>query len=309
VTAAPEIPTAYHGYDASTAPKGMLRHVKPILGYPGVIARNTTLLANFLRRDLFGRFRGSLLGIVWVLLQPLFLFAIYFFVFGYLFAARTQTGPNVSFALYLFSGIIVFSSFTEATTRACNLVLENGNLVKKVAFPCELLPIPSILVSMIVYLVGALIVFVIGFSQDQLALSWDMLAWPLVLGVHFLFSLGFGLFLACTQVFLRDTTHLYSIFQQAWFFLSPVFWPYHMLEGKLGTLAWIVEVNPMYPLIQAHRLALGYGYDHANMRTIAGEPLPSVWYHLGLASLWAVVFLVIGYSFFMSRKRKFSDLV
>ncbi|MCA8958076.1 MAG: ABC transporter permease [Planctomycetes bacterium] len=317
-----------HSYDAATATRGMLRHAVPLFGYPGVIASHTTILANFFRRDLLGRFRGSFLGVFWVLVQPIFLFAIYFFVFGFLFAHRAMTGADkVEFALYLFSGILAYTSFNEATTRSCNVVLENGNLVKKVAFPCELLPIPSILVSMIVYAVGAAVLLSVGLSMGQLRLGWSTAALPLVLLVHFVMTLGFGLLLATLQVLVRDTIHLYTIFSQAWFFLSPVFWAHSLLEGKLlenGLERWafVLELNPLYPLIQAHRLALGFGPDHNQMRHVVmaknaagevsfstGAPLPDVWYYLGYAAIWATVMLVIGYSFFMSRKRKFSDLV
>jgi len=81
-----------HTYDAAIAPRGMLKHFLPIFGYPRVIAENTTILSNFFRRDLLGRFRGSFLGLFWVLIQPIFLFAIYFMVFGFLFAPRSAGG-------------------------------------------------------------------------------------------------------------------------------------------------------------------------------------------------------------------------
>ena len=291
----------------------MFKHILPIFGYPAVIAQNTTLLANFFRRDLLGRFRGSFLGLFWVLLQPMFLFAIYYFVFGYLFAARGTDRPKVEFALYLFAGIIAYNSFSESTIRACNVIIENGNLIKKVAFPCELLPIPAILVSVIVYLVGAIVFLTVGFAQGQIEVSSAMLALPVVLVVHVAMCLGFGLLLGCLQVLVRDTSHLYTILTQAWFFLSPVFWPHRMLERKLEEFipgsSWVLELNPLYALIQAHRLALGFSSSHPEMCYISGTALPSVWYHVGCAALWASFFLVLGYSFFTSRKSKFADLV
>jgi len=324
-------PELLHTYDAATNPKGILRHLTPLIGYPGVIASNTTLIANFFRRDLLGRFRGSFLGLFWVLVQPIFLFAIYFMVFGFLFAPKGQTGAaSVEFAIYLFGGIIAYSSFSESTTRSCNTVLENGNLVKKVRFPCELLPISNILVALIVYAVGAVVLLCVGLSLGQITVGAHMLVLPLVALVHFTMCLGVGLLLATLQVLVRDTVHLYTIAQQAWFFLSPVFWPYSMIQGKLldyglGQWSWLIEFNPLYGLVQSHRQALGFGHDHIQMQryvmTPAGEhvpmvdghhvveSLPGLWYHLGLASGWSLLFLLIGYSFFMSRKNKFSDLV
>ena len=287
----------------------MGRHILSLCQYPAVVANNWTLIANFFRRDLLGRFRGSLLGIFWVLVQPIFLFAIYYFVFGFLLGPKTGTGgPDVGFAFYLFSGIVAFTAMTESTTRSCNVILENGNLVKKVAFPCELLPVPNILVSLIVYAVGVTVLMSTGLWQSQINPGIELLVWPLVLVVHCAMCLGLGLLLACLQVLMRDTFHLYSIGQQAWFFLSPVFWPLALFEGKLGEHAWVVELNPMYSLIQAHRYVFGFG-GHDYMLHADGTPLPGIWYHLGFAALWATFFLVIGYSFFMSRKNKFADLV
>ena len=309
----------------------MLRHVLPLFGYPKVIAGNTTLIANFFRRDLMGRFRGSFLGLFWVLVQPIFMFAIYFMVFGFLFAPKGQSGmASVEFAVYLFGGIIAFSAFSESTTRSCNCVLENGNLVKKVRFPCELLPVSNILVSLIVYCVGAMVMVTVGLLVGQVTIGAHMLALPLVCLVQFCMCLGFGLLLATLQVLIRDTVHLYTIAQQAWFFLSPVFWPYSMIQGKLldhglGHWAWLIEANPLYGLVQSHRLALGFGVEHTQMQRfkmsasgehlplVDGQPvteaLPGLWYNLGLASAWSALFLLVGYSFFMSRKSKFSDLV
>lgn len=299
--------TPIQHYSAAAAKRGILHHVLPVLGYPGVMARNGGLIWNFFRRELLGRFRGSLLGIFWVLVQPIFLFAIFFLVFGFLFAPRGASGgPDVWFALYLFSGIIAYSSFSEATIRSCGVVVENGNLVKKVAFPSELLPVSQVLVSMMVYFVGAIVLLAIGLPSHKMSLGLDFLAWPALVVVQSAMALGLGLFLACLHVFLRDTLHLYTIFSQAWFFISPCFWAPYQLHAKLADYWWLFTLNPLYPLILAHREVLGIGLARPGMA--AGVP-GGVWHHIGVAAIWAVAFLVVGYSFFASRKRRFADLV
>ncbi len=281
----------------------MLKHVAPVLSYPVVILQHQGLIWNFFRRELLGRFHGSFLGIFWVLVQPMIMFAIYYMVFGYLFGPKAApgAGPDKAFAMYLFSGIIAFTAFSEATVRCCNVVLENGNLVKKVAFPCELLPVPHVMVATMVYLVGAAVLISVGLSIGGINLDWNLLALPLLLWVHITFSLGVGLFLAALQVFMRDASHIYGILMQAMFFLSPVFWWPEIMLSKEAIKPFfpIFQSNPVYPLLMAHRQVLG-----------VGEHVPgSLWYHLGLAAIWALVLLVGGYSFFMSRKNKFADLV
>ena len=250
-----------HHYSAAPQRGGLRRRLHGLLGYPWLMWQHRGLVWNFFRRELLGRFRGSFLGIFWVLIQPLFLFALYYLVFGYLFGPKaTATGPDLRFAFFLFAGIIAWSAFQEGTLRTCSVVVDNGNLVKKVAFPSELLPVHLVLVAMMVYLVGAAILLVIGLALGVVHPPIEILAWPLLLIVHFVFTLGFGLILATLHVFMRDTSHLYGIVSQAWMFLSPVFWPPVFLADRLSPgAAAIAEWNPAYPLIQAHRQVLGLG--------------------------------------------------
>jgi ABC-type polysaccharide/polyol phosphate export permease len=289
-------------YFAEDAPRGVLRHLLPIVRYPSVLSRHRWLIANFFRRELLGRFRGSALGIFWVLVQPLFQFAVYYLVFGMLFGNwKTGQLPDPTFAIYLFSGIIAFNALLEGTTRSCSVVLENGNLVKKVAFPSELLPVPVILVGLMVYLVAAVVCVTAGMAFGVIRPGFLLLALPLVLMVQMLLTLGIGLLLATCQVFARDTGHLWGILGMAWFFLSPIFWFPSLIREKLGDLAVVFTYNPAYPLLQCHRLAFGIRDDSGI--------LGSFWPQLGVAALWAVSFLVLGYSVFMSRRHKFADLV
>lgn len=291
-------------YSAEDAPKGVLRHVLPVVRYPGVILEHRWLIANFFRRELLGRFRGSALGIVWVLVQPLFLFAIYYTVFGVLLGPYRLGDPaSASFAIFLFSGIIAFNALLEGTTRSCTAVVDNGNLVKKVAFPSELLPVPIILVALTVYLVAAVICIVAGSALGVVQPGPLLLALPLVLAVQFVMTVGIGLLLATFHVFARDTGHLWGVLGTAWFFLTPVFWPPEIVMEKLALSSTApLALNPAYPLLQCHRLALGVVDEESFL-------LGSFWPQLGAAALWATIFLLLGYSLFMSRRHKFADLV
>lgn len=302
-------------YAVAEEPRFPWLHVGQVFGYPARIWQHRGLVWNFFRRELLGRFRGSFLGIFWVLIQPLFLFALYFLVFGFLFGPKVgPQGPDASFAFFLFAGIIAWSAFVEGAGRACSSVVDNGNLVKKVRFPCELLPVHLVAVALLVYLVGAVILIVSGLAFGVVRPDAKLLALPLLLVVQAAFTLGVGLFLAMLQVFMRDTNHLWSLGSQAWFFLSPVFWPPGFMRVQLGD-EWLdlARLNPAYPLIQAHRAVLGIGDLHVwavpdvNPGFVAvPEPL---WTNLGLAAAWAALFLVVGHTGFMAKRRKFADLV
>lgn len=289
-------------YDAATAKHGVLHQLAGIVGLPRVVWDNRYMLQNFLRRDLWIRFKGSILGFYWILLQPLFLFAVYFAVFGLLLGNwRWGQTPDPVQAVYLFTGVIVFHSLMETTTASCTAIVDQGNLVKKVAFPSEVLLVHLGLVSLVVYSVSATVCVVAGTLLGALQPGWLLLALPLVLVVQFTLTLGMGFLLANLYVFVRDTVHLWRIAAMAWMFVSPVFWERRLLDDKLppALVDWIVALNPAFSLIQVHRLALG------------GPPerLGPFWSQLGIAAAWAVAFLVVGYGVFMSRKHRFADLI
>jgi lipopolysaccharide transport system permease protein len=304
-------------YDAATAPRGMLRHVLPILGYPRVIWESRNLVANFARREFLARYRGSTLGPSWVVVQPLLMFVIYYLVFGMLFGNyRAGQAPDPNFAFYLFMGTLGFSSLSEATTNHCGVVVGNGNLVKKVAFPSEVLPLPGTLVTLSTWLVGVAVVWIgwaicaaFGLEVASMQLSWRMLLLPVTLVIQFVMILGIGLFLANLYVFVRDVRHIWGIVTMVWMFLSPVFWAPNTVVEKLGqeTADLLFACNPAYSMLMSQRMALG-----ATDAVVEGGvtlQFGDFWSHLGVSALWAAAFFVLGYSSFVSRKHKFADLV
>lgn len=294
-------------YSAAAVEHGFWQRVlQPMLGYPVLMVQHRYLLQNFFRRELLGRFRGSALGMFWVLIQPLFQFCIYFLVFGYLFG-RSGVAPSTDFALYLFTGIIAYNALAEGCMRSCSSVVENGNLVKKVAFPSELLPVHSVLVAQTVYLVGALVGLVLGLCNHVLHPDWTLLLLPVVMLVQTVFTIGLGLLLANLNVFARDVQQLWAIISMAWMFLTPVFWLPNQLKDHLGGwLQAILSFNPAYPLLQAHRIVLGARDMQINETTVQ---FGNLWLHLLVASGWALFFMALGLALFRSKKHKYADLV
>lgn len=294
-----------HIHDAATYPRSMWRHLPTVVDYPGMLWRSRWLIHNFFRRDLLSRFRGAFLGPFWVLVQPIFQFCIYFLVFGIFFGRAhlgSDEGPTTEFAIYLFAGIIMMSNHLEATNKGCGVVTNNGNLVKKIVFPSQALPVPTCMVALVLYLFGAAVCLIIGTLLDDLRPGWLLLALPLVMVTWFVLMVGVGMVLGTLQVFARDTKNLFGLASMAWFFTSPVFWKPQMILGQFPTLGLVwFKINPMYSLLMAQRYCLGWYKE-------TGDPW-GFWSHLGTAAAWAVFWFLLGYALFTSRRHKFADLV
>ncbi len=256
----------------------------------------------FTTRELLSRFHGSALGIGWVLIHPLFLFGVYYFVFGTIMG-RGAGGNKLEFALYLFTGMFAFHSVAGATNGSLSSVVSNGNLVRKVAFPCELLPLIPVLVETVVMLVGLAAGVAVGIAAGILKPGWELALLPWFLVILIGFSTGLGLLLSNLNVFWRDVRHIYQIITTAWFFVSPCFWTPDFLEKSVP--AWArapMNVNPLYHLLIAERQI--FGFREASLG-LAG----SVVANLLIASGWAIAALVIGYGAFMTNKHQYADLI
>lgn len=309
------IPQIVHHYSAETSPRSFWAYLD-VSGFPLRVWRARAVVKNFFRRELMSRFHGSYGGIGWVLVQPIFQFCVYFMVFGILFAKSSELashGPDPTYAIYLFAGILLWGGMIEGTNGALRSVIASGNLVKKVAFPCEMLPLTPVAVSVTVYVVGSLVMFALGLIFHVAQVTPALAAWPLLIFDMLLFGTGLGMFLAASNVFVRDIQQLYAIISQAWFFLSPVFWTLPTIQEKADALhvPWLTDVfaaNPMFALLLVQRQVFGLGLDMPPQKYAGYFPF-SLGESLAIATAWGVVMFAIGHAFFLSRRHKFADLV
>ena len=184
------------------------------------------LIYNLIKREVIGRYRGSVMGLFWSFFNPVLMLVVYTFVFSVVFKARWAGGTDSrsEFALVLFAGLMVYNLFSECINRSPGLVLGNMNYVKKVVFPLEILPVVAIgsatfhlLISLFVWLIFYLLLF--GIPQISVLLL------PIVLMPFFLLILGFSWFLASLGVYLRDVSQIVGVLTTALMFLSPIFYP------------------------------------------------------------------------------------
>ncbi len=208
------------------------------------------LLKELVRRDVKTKYRRSVLGILWSVLNPLGMMIIMSIVFSHVFRANIENFP-----VYLMCGQLIFNFFNEASTIAMSAILENAALIKKVYVPKYLFPVSKVC-SCFVNLVTSFIALVIVIIATGTPLSWTVILVVLPVLYVFLFSLGMGLLLSALVVTFRDLQHLYGVLITAWLYLTPIFYPIDMLPNWVKH---IVHMNPIANIIEMFRDVVMYG--------------------------------------------------
>jgi len=266
--------------------------------HPGMVVRsfwhNRYLIWQMTRRDVTGRYRGSMMGLLWSLMTPLLMLAVYTFVFGIIFPARVggQSAGMADFAVFLFSGLIIHGLFSECVTRAPGLVLGNVNYVKKVVFPLEILPW-TVAGSALFHAAISVLVLLVFYGAHHAVLHWTVLFLPLILLPFILMVTGFSWFLASLGVFVRDVGQAIGIISTAMLFLSPVF---YRLESIPAQWRDFLYLNPLTFIIGQTRAIL-----------LRGE-MPD-WSGLGLYTALSIVIAWLGLVWFQKTRKGFADVL
>ena len=257
--------------------------------------RNRQLIVQMTKREVVGRYKGSALGLAWSFFNPVFMLAVYTFVFSVVFKARWGVGGEESktqFAVVLFVGMIVHGLFAEVLNRAPGLILGNVNYVKKVVFPLEILPVISMMAALFHSLIS-LGVLLTAFAIFNGYLHWTAVFTPLVLLPLIVLTLGFAWMLASLGVFLRDVGQAIGMVTMVMLFLAPIFYPVTALPEQFRP--WIM-VNPLTFIIEQAREVLIWGH------------LPN-WMGLGIYTLVATLIAWVGYAWFQKTRKGFADVL
>jgi lipopolysaccharide transport system permease protein len=259
------------------------------------LRQHGALIQQFTVRDVLGRYRGSYLGVFWSLLRPLCSLAVFFVVFGYIFQSRfghDDHESRVDYALGLFCGLIVLDFIAECISRGPTLILSNPNYVTKVVFPLEILPVSAVGGALVHLVVSSIPLFLAYFfvhgSLHLTAMYLPVILIPLVflgLGVMWLFaSLG---------VFVRDISSFVPVLITILMYVSAIFYP--ISKVPLAMRPAVVH-NPLAVLID-------------NMRNVFMWGMPLDWGQYLSMSAVCIIFMVVGYAFFMRTKSAFADVL
>lgn len=276
-------------------------HAEPSTSLAGLLRslwQHRALVMQMARREVVGRYRGSVLGLAWSFFNPVLMLAVYTFVFSVVFKARwggtvsTVEESRTEFAIVLFVGMIVHGLFSEVLNRAPGLILVNQNFVKRVVFPLEILPVVSLVAALFHGLVS-LAVLLAAFVLANGYLHWTALMAPLVLLPLVVLTLGLAWMLSSLGVFLRDVGQTIGLVTTVLMFLAPVFYPVQALPQAFRP--WMMA-NPLTFIIEQMRDVLVWGR------------LPH-WSGLAWYSLIAGVVAWLGFAWFQKTRKGFADVL
>lgn len=223
----------------------MFHNLAALVRYRGLIQ---TLVA----RDLKARYRGSVLGFFWSFVNPLLLLLIYTFVFTKVIPGSHQQDME-PYALFMFCGILPWTWFSSALLESSNTLIAGGNLIKKVLFPAEVLPIVTVLANMVHFFLGLPIVAVF-LLYYQRPLDAAELAWfPVIVLVQLVFTTGLALALSALTVHFRDLKDLLNNLLTLWFFATPIIYPMQLPPAELR---WMLNLNPFTHLAISYQEVL-----------------------------------------------------
>ncbi len=240
-------------------------------------------------RDIKVRYRQTLLGVIWVVAQPLMTMIIFTLLFNRV--AKITADHGLPYSLFVMAALVPWTFFSTAVTGSGNSLIGSAHLISKVYFPRMIIPASSVLAGLVDMAVtlGLVLVMYVWYSVP---LSWSLLIVPLPIVVTAVRAFGFGLWLSALNVEYRDVRVVIPFVLQMWMYATPVVYPLKALPLKYH---WIVRVNPVTGIVDAFRACL------------LGQPLP--WTSLGYAAVFGLVVMITGAFYFRRVERLFADVL
>lgn len=252
------------------------------------LSKDLYILRQLVTKDFKLKYRRSVLGIVWSVLNPLLMMIVMSIVFSFLFSNNIENYP-----LYLILGNITFALMNDSTTAALTSIIYAAPLLKKVKVDRFVFPVQKVLFSLVNF-AFSLIAVAIVMLWFRVVPTWHLIWLPVCLALLMLFCIGIGMLIGALAVFFRDIIHLWSVVITAWTYLTPLFWDFQMLFDR-GAPAWVtnfIQANPMYHYVTFMRDIFLWQQSPEAGTLIA-------------CAVWAVVALVVGVAVFRKVEHKF----
>jgi lipopolysaccharide transport system permease protein len=284
----------------------VIRSARPVawgdlLSLPAMIRslwRYRDLVRQFAVREVMVRHKGTSLGVLWAVVQPLLVLGIYTFIFGFVFQNRWShlRGPDwANFPLNFFAGYLLFGVFSECVNRSPTLITEHPNLVRKVVFPLEILPLTTCGAGLVYFSVSVALLMVVMFVLT-LSVPWTVLLFPIVLVPLVMLTLGVSWLFASLGAFIRDFKQVVPVLTQLMFFVTPVFYDVTQIPERFQQ---VIHLNPLTTIVQFGRKTLMWGQ----------VPTPDDWIALGVVTAVGLIVMIGGYAWFTKCKRGLADVL
>ena len=243
------------------------------------------LLKTSIKKDIGGKYKNSFLGVIWSFINPLLQICVYAIVFPLIMRNNIE-----NYTVFMVCGLIPWTYFSSVINRSSFVMVENGNIIKKVYFPREILPISLATSETITFLISTIII--IGFVLiTGVGISWLIVFYPLLLLAQYVLLIGISLIVSCVTVYFRDLQHFIGVFLQLLFYGTPIV---YSLETIPERFRWILNINPMTHKIEGYRDIFYYGQmpDMKNIFIILGI---------------GILVTIIGYAIFNKLQKRFAE--
>jgi len=243
------------------------------------------LLKTSVKKDIRGKYKGSILGFLWAFLNPLLMLTIYSLVFPHILRVE-----EANYTMFIFVALIPWTYFTNSVVSGAATILANANIIKKVYFPREILPISVVTGATINFLISCVIIL-IALAVTGIGFSYYILFFPLILLIQYIITLAIVFIVACLTPYFRDLEHIIGVFMIALFYATPIIYPLSLIPESFR---WVLNLNPLARIIMAYRDILYY------------QQIPNLGglFKLGIIS---VVLCVFGYYIFNKLQKGFAE--
>jgi lipopolysaccharide transport system permease protein len=257
------------------------------------LPRRFDLISSLARREVAARYKGSVLGILWAVVTPVVTIATFTLIFAGIFGARFGTsGSGWEFALYLFCGVLPWTAFQEAVQISSQKIVSQANLVKRVVFPLEILPVAQTLASLANQLFGTIALVILALIIQR-TLHPTILWLPVLVLPQLLVTFGAAWLVASLGVFLRDIVQGIALLLMVWMYLTPIIYPETIVPERFRPF---INANPFTSLIRSYR-------------NIMLEGTQPDWRGLAYFTGFALIVFVFGYWWFARTRKNFADVI
>ena len=243
------------------------------------------LLKTSIKKDIRGKYKSSILGVIWSFLNPLLQLAVYAIVFPLIMKSNI---PN--YTVFVCCGLIPWTFFSTAISRTSFVMIENANIIKKVYFPREILPISIVTSEMVNFIISTVIIlaFVMAYG---IGFSWYIVFYPVILIIQYILLIGISLLVSSITVYIRDLQHFIGILLQLLFYATPIVYGLDIIPQSFR---WILKINPMSYIIDGYR-------------SIKKKKKMPDFVGLGIVLAISVILCIIGYLVFNKLQKRFAE--